>query len=278
MMAYETKLEFRTGSWSLKWIKFFLFMTNLMFVFTAVLVIATGFAVESVYQNFTSFVDEQFYSPTLMFIAVGVITLAIAAFGFIGTFKESALLINIYCGILTVVFLLEVTATSVGIYHRREIDGILMQTLNSSIQRYPWNSNLQESVDFMQIELECCGVTKFQDWEDVFAVVDLDSGNLRAELPASCCQYYQDGSCVPYQSGCYQRMYALFRHCLNTVISGLLLVAFVQISAAMFAFILGKRIRLIKTKSSLDRSKYQETICSFDYRRLNEISNEKPMI
>lgn len=57
--------------------------------------IATGVAVESVYKNFTSFVDEQFYSPTLMFIAVGVITLAIATFGFIGTFRESALLINI---------------------------------------------------------------------------------------------------------------------------------------------------------------------------------------
>lgn len=63
--------------------------------FTGVLVIATGVAVESVYTNFTSFVDEQFYSPTLMFIAVGVITLAIATFGFIGTFRESALLINI---------------------------------------------------------------------------------------------------------------------------------------------------------------------------------------
>lgn len=127
-------------------------------------------------------------------------------------------------------------------------------------------------------------------------MVDLDSGNLQAELPASCCQLYQDGACVPFQTGCYQRMNALLRHCLKTVISGLLLVAFVQvrnvvksklfeklthfpqISAAMFSFILGKRIRLIKTRCSLDRSKYQETICSFDYRRLNEISNEKPKI
>lgn len=56
-------------------------------------------------------------------------------------------------------FLLEVTATSVGIYHRREVDGILMQTLNSSLQRYPWNSNLQESVDFMQIEVSLEGRT-----------------------------------------------------------------------------------------------------------------------
>lgn len=57
------------------------------------------------------------------------------------------------------VFLLEVTATSVGIYHRREVDGILMQTLNSSLQRYPWNSNLQESVDFMQIEVSLVDTT-----------------------------------------------------------------------------------------------------------------------
>ncbi|XP_055596553.1 CD63 antigen-like [Uranotaenia lowii] len=267
------KAEHHSGSWSMKWIKFFLFMTNVMFVFTAILVISTGAAVQSIYSDFTNFIDDQFYSPTLMFIFIGVITLLIATFGFIGTIRESTLLINIYCGLLSVVFLLEVTATLVGVYHREELDGLLVQTMNSSIQHYAWNSHLQESVDFMQIELECCGIRSWTDWENVFAVIDLDNGNTRAELPASCCATYLEGECVPFVAGCYPRMLALLTHCSRTVISGILLVAFVQISSAMFAFMLAKRIRLVKTKLSLSNVKYENT-GSFDYRRLQELTIE----
>ncbi|XP_058815003.1 CD63 antigen-like [Topomyia yanbarensis] len=269
------KPEYQTGSWSMKWIKFFLFMINVMFVFTAVLVISTGVAVQAVYSDFTSFIDEQFYSPTFLFISVGMITLVIAAFGFIGTFRESSLLINIYCGIISVVFLLEVTATLVGIYHSQEVSGIMMQTMKNSLQHYPWNSYVQNSVDFMQIELECCGVIGYKDWENVFAVVDLDSGNLRAELPTSCCLTYQEGECIPFASGCHSRMYSLLQHCSRTIVSGLLLVAFVQISAAMFAFILAKRIRHAKIKSSLCAIKDENIIHTFGYKCLNEIPYQK---
>ncbi|XP_065076946.1 CD63 antigen-like [Ochlerotatus camptorhynchus] len=265
----------RSGSWSMKWIKFFLFMTNVNFIFIGVLVISTGAAAKSVYSDFTAFVDEQFYSPACMFIIVGVITVAIALFGFIGTIRESSLLINIYCGLLSVVFLLEVTATLVGVHHRHEVGGILKQSLNSSLERYPWNSHIQRSVDFMQLELVCCGVNSYRDWEDVLAVIDLDNGDLVAELPTSCCREYLDGNCVPHSEGCFPKMYALLRHCSKTIFSGLLLVAFVQILAAMFAFILGKRIRLIKTTSSLDALKYDNTVGAFDYRRLAELSVEK---
>lgn len=265
----------RSGSWSMKWIKFFLFMTNVMFVFLGVLVISTGAAVKSVYSDFTAFVDEQFYSPACMFVIVGMITVTIALFGFIATIRESSLLINIYCGLLSVVFLLEVTATLVGVQHRHEVGGILKQTLNNSLQRYPWNSHIQGSVDYMQLELECCGVNSYQDWEDVFAVIDLDNGDLVAELPASCCREYLDGNCVPHGEGCFSKMYTLLRHCSKTIFSGLLLVAVVQILAAIFAFILGKRIRLIKTISSLDALKYNNTVGAFDYKRLAELSVEK---
>ncbi|XP_053692088.1 CD63 antigen-like [Sabethes cyaneus] len=271
------KFEHQTGSWSMKWIKFFLFMINVMFVFTAVLVISTGAAIQSVYSDFTSFIDEQFYSPTFMFISVGMITLVIAAFGFIGTIRESSLLINIYCGILSVVVLLEVTATLVGIYHRQEIDQILMKTMNTSMQNYPWNNNMQDSVDYMQIQLECCGVKGYGDWKDVFAV-DLVNDELRTELPASCCYSYQNGICVPFQVGCHERMYSFLKHCSQTIINGLLLVAFVQISAAMFAFILGKHIRLMKTKSSLDELRNQNMIHTFDYKLLSESSSQIPKI
>ncbi|XP_058445876.1 CD63 antigen-like [Malaya genurostris] len=264
-----------TGSWSMRWIKFYLFMINVMFVFTAILVISTGAAIQAVYSDFISFIDEKFYSPTFLFIFVGMITLVIAIFGFIGTFRESSLLINFYCGIISVVFLLEVMATLVGIYHSNKADEILMNTMTNSLQHYPWNSYVQDSVDFMQVELECCGVTNYQDWETIFAVVDLDSGNLRAELPTSCCLTYHEGECVPFASGCYSKMYSLLQHCSRTVVSGLLLVAFVQVSAALFAFMLGKQIRLSKIKSTLNDMRQPHVTYDFDYKCLNETSSPK---
>ncbi|XP_055642994.1 CD63 antigen-like [Toxorhynchites rutilus septentrionalis] len=267
------KSAHHSGKWPLSWIKFFLFMTNVMFVFTAVLVISTGIAIRSVYSDFTIFIDQRLYSPALMFILVGSITLAFAIFGFVGTIKESAVLINIYSGLLSVVFVLELTATLVGFYHRQDVSSILVQTLNNSIQQYPWNNHVQKSVDFMQIELECCGVSSFRDWEDVLVVERSGSDSL-VELPASCCITYNDGACVPYAVGCYPKMNVLLRHCSKTIATGLLLVAFVQISAAMFAFMLGKRIRLTKTRSSLDALKYQSTVCSFDYKRFHEVETE----
>ena len=199
LTAHHQQKQQQTGSWSMKWIKFFLFMTNVMFVVSSVVAIAKTFweivmtprfylvrRSARYFDGSRSAIGLQWFHR-IRWWAVLLAGLYVHRSGrdngchcdvriywynpgelpadqyrkwrgwlwcrMAGNWQRFISILQ-YCGLLSVVFLLEVTATLVGVHHRHEVNGFLRQSLNSSLQRYPWNSHIQKSVDFMQIEVQ----------------------------------------------------------------------------------------------------------------------------
>lgn len=69
--------------------------TNISFKLTSVLLITVGTTIQSIYGDFSQFLDNHFMSIPSLLVAVGAIMLIVATFGVIGAFKESTMLTNI---------------------------------------------------------------------------------------------------------------------------------------------------------------------------------------
>lgn len=57
--------------------------------------IMVGSTIQSIYGDFSQFIDQKFASPAELLIAIGFLMLAVSVFGAIGAFKESVACINI---------------------------------------------------------------------------------------------------------------------------------------------------------------------------------------
>ena len=54
-----------------------------------------GVTIQTIFGDFSQFIDDHFLSPPTLLIAIGFIMLFVAALGAIGAIKESVMLINL---------------------------------------------------------------------------------------------------------------------------------------------------------------------------------------
>jgi CD63 antigen len=62
---------------------------------TAMLLITVGTTIQTIFGDFSHFLDDNFLSPPTLMVVAGVILLIVALFGCIGALRESTLLINV---------------------------------------------------------------------------------------------------------------------------------------------------------------------------------------
>lgn len=60
-----------------------------------VLLISFGSTIKSIYNDFELFMEDHYFSPAGLVIAVGVIILLIAVFGCVAAIKESTCMVNV---------------------------------------------------------------------------------------------------------------------------------------------------------------------------------------
>lgn len=228
-------------------IKYMLVVINLMFLLTSVLLITVGTTIQSIYGDFSQFLDDHFMSVPSLLVAVGFVMLVVATFGVIGAFKESTMLTNIYACLLSLVFILELSAAIAGFVLQSQVREMLIRTMNQSITAYTKYETATIAVDYMQRSLECCGVDGPSDWDGILPETE-KSDIVSVLVPESCCGEFEDSRCSEYfLSGCLDRMHFIIGQSAMMIATGATTVAFVQILGVMCAFMLAKTIR--RTKS-----------------------------
>ncbi|XP_017479135.1 PREDICTED: tetraspanin-7 [Rhagoletis zephyria] len=217
---------------SMRCAKFMLIIVSFMFALTAILLIMVGTTIQTIFGDFSQFIDDHFSSPPALLIAIGFILLFVATLGAYGAVKESVMLINLYGFSLFLVFILEVAAAIAAFVMQTQVRGMLMRTMNESIQAYDDNVYVAAGVDFMQYTLGCCGVNSPVDWK---LQNDTNVEN-KIELPPSCCEEYSmdemnfDECVRPYDSGCLPRMDFIISQSTMLIATGATTVAFVQVN------------------------------------------------
>ena len=94
----------------MKCIKYSLFLFNLLFALSGLLLISTGGVIQGAYANYLDFLGDDFFSTPTFLIAVGCIIFFVAFFGCCGAIKENHCMTLTFAVLMGVIFLMEIGA------------------------------------------------------------------------------------------------------------------------------------------------------------------------
>jgi len=229
-------------------IKYLLFSFSLLFVMSGILIIGLGTTIHAIYNHFDSFLEDRFFSPANLLIAVGCIVFIVAFFGCCGAARESTCMIMIFAVLLAIVFVLELAAGIAGYVLKDGLEEYLVSRVNTSMQYYSSDPEIATAIDFMQNKLQCCGLEDYRDWDgkldhgtEVTTLVVRDN----ITVPDSCCLQECD---YIFANGCINRLAFVVGQSAITFATATIFIALLQMLGVMFACSLAKSIRHQKTE------------------------------
>ncbi|CAO1420702.1 unnamed protein product [Diamesa serratosioi] len=242
-------------------IKFMIFIISVMFGLTAFLLLAVGSTITTIFGDFSIFVDQHFVAPATLIVVISICLMLVSICGCIGALKESTMIINIFGLLLLVVFIMEVAAAISAYVMHGQVTTMLIRTMNESFMAYDDNEYMTKGIDFLQTNLECCGIDSPDDWSELFA-----NDGLETSVPNSCCESIVLNAAGKYECdiffehGCLPRLNFMIRQSAMLIATGASTVAFVQFLGVVCAFMLAKSIRHTKSIRAARRCQLQQSL------------------
>ncbi|XP_035868426.1 leukocyte antigen CD37 isoform X2 [Phyllostomus discolor] len=116
----------------------------------------------------------------------GILTMGLALLGCLGALKELRCLLGLYFGILLLLFVTQITLGILISTQRTRLERKVKDIIQETIQNYyanPENTEAEESWDYVQFQLRCCGWNSPEDW---YRVPSLSSNESVYHVPCSC--------------------------------------------------------------------------------------------
>ncbi|XP_062412133.1 tetraspanin-33 isoform X2 [Sardina pilchardus] len=169
-------------------IKYILFVCCYIFWVASAVLIAVGIYAKIAKEK--DAVDTLMTDPALLLIAVGSLMSTITLFGCCGALRNSTLPLQLFSGILLLIFLLQITAGVLGFLYS---DLVLERTetlMRKAIVQYREDLDLENLIDFIQKKFQCCGVHSYTNWHaNVYFRCEESNPSLEAcGVPFSCCR------------------------------------------------------------------------------------------
>ncbi|XP_033230609.1 CD63 antigen-like [Belonocnema kinseyi] len=161
-------------------VKYLLFVFNLIFAITGVVLISFGGVILATYHDYSNFVDNWLFAAPVLMIIVGVIVFLVSFFGCCGAVKENHCMIITFSVLLLLIFALELGAGISGYIMRGKVGTMLESRMNGTMHQYNEDEKVKNSWNIMQHDLDCCGINGPADWSK--------AGFRDNTLPISCCQ------------------------------------------------------------------------------------------
>uniref|UniRef100_A0A452T235 Tetraspanin n=1 Tax=Ursus maritimus TaxID=29073 RepID=A0A452T235_URSMA len=155
-------------------IKYLLFVFNLFFFVLGSLIFCFGIWILIDKTSFVSFVGLSFMPLQIWSKALaisGILTMGLALLGCVGALKELRCLLGLYFGILLLLFATQITL------------GILISTQRMRVKPLQ-ESAAEESWDYVQFQLRCCGWNSPRDWFNIPSLISNESEV--HHVPCSC--------------------------------------------------------------------------------------------
>ncbi|KAG9354983.1 hypothetical protein JZ751_001696 [Albula glossodonta] len=136
------------------------------------------------YNNFDNFLEDKYtLIPAAIIIGVAVVMFIIGTVGCCATLRESKVGLGFFLFIILLILAAEITAFVFGFIYRGRIKGDLEKTMTEVFQKYDGQSSETRAVDYLQEQLQCCGVQNYTDWT---RMPWFQSHN--STVPTSCCK------------------------------------------------------------------------------------------
>nr|KAF6268583.1 CD37 molecule [Myotis myotis] len=170
-------------------IKYLLFVFNLFFFVLGSLIFCFGIWILVDKTSFVSFVGLSFMPLQIWSKALaisGVLTMGLALLGCVGALKELRCLLGLYFGMLLLLFVTQITLGILISTQKIRLERKVKELVQETIQNYrsdPEKSAAEESWDYVQFQLRCCGWNSPQDW---FRVPSMRNNASVFNVPCSC--------------------------------------------------------------------------------------------
>jgi len=162
-----------------------------MFVLIGFLLISIGTTITFLYNDFSFFMEDHFFSPAALLVAIGIIIFFVSLIGCVGAVKGSTCLVNIYGLFLILLLILEVAAAIAAYSMRGNIGDYIHEAMKDSMDKYDENHYVVEAWDGLQCRMQCCGIDGSSDWD-----------NRNITVPETCFS----SSGVEFDFGCHYRL------------------------------------------------------------------------
>lgn len=167
--------RFKTAAF-MAFLKTLMMVFNLLFFLIGFSLIVVGLYGMKVFQEFFSFAPSEMIYYPLIFI--GLLMMLIGALSFWCTPKGIVWLLNIYAGLIFLVFLSIFSFSVFFTVKHNSVKTTLKSGFEKSMKNYETNFR---AIDILQIKFKCCGSDNYTDW---FAT---EWANNQNNVPKSCC-------------------------------------------------------------------------------------------
>nr|XP_031314943.1 leukocyte antigen CD37 isoform X1 [Camelus dromedarius] len=191
--ARQEKMSAQDGCLSL--IKYLLFVFNLFFFVLGSLIFCFGIWILIDKTSFVSFVGLSFMPLQIWSKALaisGILTMGLALLGCVGALKEFRCLLGLYFGTLLLLFATQITLgiliSTQWVQLERKVKDVVQKTIQN-YRAHPEETAAEESWDYVQFQLRCCGWNSPQDW---FHIPSLKRNE--SEVPHVPCSCYNSSA------------------------------------------------------------------------------------
>ncbi|KAF7695282.1 hypothetical protein HF521_007005 [Silurus meridionalis] len=211
-----------------------LFLISLLFWWSGAVFTYVGSYFITSYKNFDDFrVDDYGLVPAIIILAVAGVMFSISIIGCCAILRESKIGLGFFLLIIWLILAAEVTALVFGyVYKPSIIDGLYGSAYNLFYMYDGYNSQ-SEAVDYLQTQLQCCGLTDYNDWKNFRWYY------VYKTVPESCCRANEPCSGKLEQphllntGGCVDKLQQLLERVLNfalLVILGFAIIKFLAVN------------------------------------------------
>lgn len=144
------------------WVKYTIFFFNLVFWLVGGALLGIGLWAR--FDKGWESVESLSTDPAIVLIVIGCVTFLVGFCGCLGALRENICLLKIFLWSLVIIFVLEVVGAILAFVFRDEVEGFVEDQVKKSITRYRDDADLQNFLDFIQQEFECCGGQGPMDW------------------------------------------------------------------------------------------------------------------
>lgn len=147
-------------------LKYFLFLCNLMFTVLGLVVLGLG--IWGLISK-ESFAQEKIGSigtdPMLILVTLGFVLTMLCLSGCVGALRENCSLLKLFSCAVLVLITAQVLAAIMAYSLQGQIGGYLRSGMLAAMVRYQDDLDLRFIMDEIQSNLQCCGADNYRDWE-----------------------------------------------------------------------------------------------------------------
>lgn len=175
-------------------VKYTMFFKNMFFLLCGVFVGAIGIIALQEKGKLHGQFDGLFLDPAAIILSVGIVIFVVSFCGALGALRENKCLLRFFYACLILIILLQLAIGLAAYFAKNNIKRKIDNVFQKAIIQYQDDPDLQSLIDYIQIELKCCGSTEPKDWsanpyfkcnESVPAVINIASS---CSVPHSCCR------------------------------------------------------------------------------------------